>query len=263
MHLAQQLEALKSRGFDEGSAQAVVLLREATVLLFEAYPASFVLHGGANLILFHDSLRTSRDLGLLSRGTALPKAEEITKVLSAGLQELGELLGLTPLTVTVNVAEPGFLKLEIADKDARSLFTVDFGGLGSVLGSGIEEHRLEGVSRTSAVTIWAVSRDHLLLMKAEAFLFRRGVKTRDAYDIKLLQDAGAVLSGELENHLADALAMREIAREEVIARIAQVTTRLCRVQLADVLPAREYKALERAEFEPLREAVRKLFHKCL
>jgi hypothetical protein len=76
MNLAEQLEALKARGFDPETAQTVVLIREAAILLFAAFPDSFLLYGGANLILFHNSVRTSRDLDLLSHGVPLPSAEK-------------------------------------------------------------------------------------------------------------------------------------------------------------------------------------------
>ncbi len=185
MNLASQLELLRVRGFDEDRAQIIILIREAAILLFQAFPDSFLMYGGANLILFHDSLRTSRDLDLLSQGAALPSAEEVTRVLADGLQELGKLLGLAPVAVRVSVAKPTFIKLEIASKDARTLFTVDLGGLGAVLKSGIEEHCLEAVSLNRRVTIKSVSRDHLLLQKAEAFLFRReskrGTPTTSSY----------------------------------------------------------------------------------
>jgi hypothetical protein len=72
MNLAEQLESLKARGFDQERAHTVVLIREAAILLFEAFPDSFLLYGGANLILFHNSVRTSRDLDLLSHGVPLP-----------------------------------------------------------------------------------------------------------------------------------------------------------------------------------------------
>jgi hypothetical protein len=263
MNLAAQLEQLRARGFDEDRAQIILLIREAAILLFEAFPDSFLIYGGANLILFHESLRTSRDLDLLSQGAELPSADEITGVLTDGLQEMGKLLELAPLTVTVSIAQPVFIKLEIASKDARTLFTVDLGGLASVLKSGIEEHTMEAISLNRRAIVRSVSKDHLLLQKAEAFAFRRGVKARDAYDIKLLLDAGAKLSGELGNHLSDTLAMREIGKEELTARIEQVTTTLCRGQLADVLPGDLYKALERAEFKPLRAALRELFDEWL
>ncbi len=263
MNLAVQLELLKERGFDEDRAQVILLIREAAILLFEAFPESFVLHGGANLILFQGSLRTSRDLGLLSQGARLPSADGLTSVLTGGLQELGELLGLAPVTVSVNEAGPAFVKLEVVGKDTRTLFTVDLGGLASVLKSGIEEHDLEAISVNKRATVRSVSKDHLLLQKAEAFAFRRGVKVRDAYDIQLLLEAGARLSGELRNHLSDSLAMREVRKEELAERIEQVAGGLCRGQLADVLPTEIYKALERAEFAPLRTALQKLFQEWL
>ena len=58
MNLSQQLEILKARGFDDDSAQIVTLIREATIILFQTFTDSFLMYGGANLILFHNSLRT-------------------------------------------------------------------------------------------------------------------------------------------------------------------------------------------------------------
>jgi hypothetical protein len=263
MNLAAQLEMLRDRGFDDEGARIVVLIREGAILLFEAFPDAFLLYGGANLILFHDSLRTSRDLDLLSRGAAIPEPGAFAGVLSAGLQELGRLLGWAPLTVKPQTAMAGLLKLEVTSNDGRTLFTVDLGGLGSVLQAGVEERTMEAVSVNATATIKLVSRDHLLLQKAEAFVFRSGVKVRDAYDIRLLLNAGGMLSGELEKHLSDALAMREVGSEELAARIDQVTARLCRAQLVGVLPAQEYRALERADFQPLRLALRELFQRWL
>lgn len=263
MNLAGQLEQLKERGFDEDRAQVILLIREAAILLFHAFPDCFLMYGGANLVLFHDSLRTSSDLDLLLHRDTLPSVDEITSVLSEGLQEMGKLMEVAPLTVKVSIAKPAFLKLEVASKNGRALFTVDLGGLASVLKSGIEEHAMEAISLNRRATVRSVSKDHLLLLKAEAFAFRRGVKARDAYDVKLLLDAGAKLSSELRNHLSDALTMRELGKKELAARIEQVTAILCRGQLADVLPENVYRGLEQAEFEPLRTALRKLFDEWL
>ena len=263
MNLSVQLELLKARGFDHDSAQIVILVREATILLFQAFSDSFLMYGGANLILFHNSLRTSRDLDLLSQGKSLPNVEDLTKVLSDGLRSLGDLLALGPLKIAVQKAAPAYIKLEVLSKDDRALFTVDLGGVALVVGSGVEEHLLEAVSSNSKAIIRSVSRDHLLLQKAEAFVFRRGIKVRDAYDIKLLLDSGAALSGELQHHLADALAMREIGPADLAARIEEVTPGLCRSQLNEVLPALEYKALEQAGFQPLHLALRKVFQNLL
>jgi hypothetical protein len=91
MNLAAQLEMLRNRGFDDEGARIVMLIREGAILLFEAFPDAFLLYGGANLILFHDSLRTSRDLDLLYRGAAIPEPGAFAGVLSEGLQELGRL----------------------------------------------------------------------------------------------------------------------------------------------------------------------------
>jgi hypothetical protein len=110
MNLAEQLEALKARGFDQEPAQTVVLIREAAILLFEAFPDSFLLYGGANLILFHNSVRTSRDLDLLSHGVPLPSAEKMANLLSLGLEKLGELLNVGPLTIRNDIGESMFVK---------------------------------------------------------------------------------------------------------------------------------------------------------
>ena len=80
MDLAQQLERLTSRGFDEEGARTVVLIREALIVLSKAFPDSFSLYGGANLILFHESVRTSRDLDLLRFGDEQPGTEEVTRI---------------------------------------------------------------------------------------------------------------------------------------------------------------------------------------
>jgi Nucleotidyl transferase AbiEii toxin, Type IV TA system len=263
MNLALQIDQFVARGFSQDRAQAVVLLRESAILLFQAFPESFLLYGGANLILFHDSLRTSLDLDLLTQGSAIPSAGELVKILSDGLQGLAKLLDLAPISIRVRIDRPEASKFEVFGKDGTTLFTVDLGGLGTVLQSGVAKRSLEAVSHNATATIRYVSADHLLLQKAEAFLFRRSVKVRDAYDIRLLQASGADLHANLNEHLSDAMAMREIDSDEILARIAQVDSKLCRFQLRDTLPEAEYDALERADFQPLRDALRKLFQRWL
>ena len=250
MNLAEQLESLKARGFDQERAQTVVLIREAAILLFQAFPDSFLLYGGANLILFHNSVRTSRDLDLLSHGVPLPSAEKIADVLSVGLEKLGELLSITPLTIRIDIDEPMFMKLSVLGPSGQSLFTVDLGGLGSV-------------SQNSKTTIKSVSRNHQLLQKAEAFVLRKAVKTRDAYDIKILLDSGATLAGELRNHLSDGLLMNELNDADIADRIERVTAKLCRAELKGVLPSEVYEPLEGTEFQPLREALKTVFEQWL
>ena len=106
MNLGEQLELLKQRGFDQERAQVIVLIREAAIILFPAFPDLFLMYGGANLILFHGSLRTSLDLDLLSQGAPLPKADDIAKVLLEGLLPLGSLLGIAPLKITIEKKSP-------------------------------------------------------------------------------------------------------------------------------------------------------------
>lgn len=90
-------------------------------------------------------------------------------------------------------------------------------------------------------------------------MFRRIVKTRDAYDIKILLDSGATLAGELRNHLSDGLLMNELNDEDIAGRIERVAAKLCQVELKGVLPTQMYEPLEQAEFRPLREALKKVF----
>jgi len=263
MNLADLLERLKSRGFDEEGARLIVLIREAAIFLSRAFPDSFSLYGGANLILFHESVRTSRDLDLLRLGEEQPGLEEITKVLTEGLQELGWLLGYAPLTLNIDHGIAAPYRLELLSNEGTTLFTIDLGGLGKVAASGMEEHSLEAVSQSARATVRAVSRNHLLLQKAEAFVSRTQVKARDAYDIKLLLDAGAALTGELEDGLADILAMRELDGEDIAARIEEMDTKKCEAQLRSVLPIEIYQPLEEAGFQPLRDSLLKLFQKWL
>ena len=43
-------------------------MREAATVVFRQWPESFILYGGANLVLFQDSVRHSADLDLHLRG---------------------------------------------------------------------------------------------------------------------------------------------------------------------------------------------------
>jgi len=98
----------------------------------------------------------------------------------------------------------------------------------------------------------------LLLQKAEAFLLRRVVKARDAYDIRFLLDRGAALDGHLRDHLADLL-LGDIDREYIVKRISSITDGLCRAELKGFLPNDRYEALERAHFESLKDGLTQLF----
>jgi hypothetical protein len=57
MNLAEQIEQLVGRGFSEERAETIVLMREAVIIIFDAFPETLVLVGGANLVLFQESVR--------------------------------------------------------------------------------------------------------------------------------------------------------------------------------------------------------------
>jgi len=54
MNLEEQLEILTSKGFSASDAETIVLMREALVVLFDAFPDSLLLIGGAHLLLFNE-----------------------------------------------------------------------------------------------------------------------------------------------------------------------------------------------------------------
>jgi hypothetical protein len=62
MNLAEQIEAFISKGFSEERAETIVLMREAAIVMFEAFPKVLLMVGGASLILFQSSVRHSADL---------------------------------------------------------------------------------------------------------------------------------------------------------------------------------------------------------
>jgi len=136
--------------------------------------------------------------------------------------------------------------------------------LGSVLASGIEEHALEAVSQNSKTTIKSVSRNHQLLQKAEAFVLRKAVKTRDAYDIKILLDSGATLAGELRNHLSDGLLMNELNDADIADRIERGHRQTVPGQSSRAYCPQRCTNLWRApNFKPLREALKTVFEQWL
>jgi hypothetical protein len=263
MNLAEQIEALKTRGFSQERAEVILLMQEASIVLFQAWPESFVLYGGANLILFHNSVRHSGDLDLLLRSGEMPSAPAITKVLIEGLDRLSGLLNFGKLEARVfGPADQAMTKIAIIAPGNRTLFTVDLGGIGSVIQSGIEEHTIQAIALSKPAIIKSVSRDHLLLQKAEAFLWRKFVKARDAYDIMLLLGAGATLGHTLTQHLDDRL-RGEFDEESIRERIDSITEKLCRAELKEVLPEEIYRPLERMGFQALRDALSKLFESWL
>jgi hypothetical protein len=128
---------------------------------------------------------------------------------------------------------------------------------GSVLAREIVEEKI--VLDESTALIPSVSRNYQLLQKAESFVSRRMVETRDAFDMRLLLAEGAALDETLKGHLNDLVMWRELDAEQINERIRQITPKLCRAELKSVLPEEVYSSLEVEEFESLRAAVRALF----
>ena len=204
MNLAEQLETLRAKGFTEEQALVIALMREAATVVFRRWPESFILYGGANLVLFQDSVRHSADLDLHLRED-LPPGEQVADALRQGLEPLAKLLEQHPLEVKLFRLDQDLLKISVSSRQGGVLFTIDLNRMGSVIQSGINEQVMEGLGTPDTANVKFASRDHLLLQKAEAFLLRRVVKARDAYDIRFLLDRGATLNGHLHDHLADLL----------------------------------------------------------
>jgi Nucleotidyl transferase AbiEii toxin, Type IV TA system len=257
VNLAEQLETLRRKGFSEGQARVIALMREAATVVFRQWPESFVLYGGANLVLFQDSVRHSADLDLHLQGD-LPPADQVADVLRRGLEPLAKLLEQYPLGVNGFRSDQDLLKIGVSSPDGGILFTIDLNRMGSVIQSGIDEQVMEGLGTPDTATVKFASRDHLLLQKAEAFLLRRVVKARDAYDIRFLLDRGAALNGHLHDHLGDLL-LGNIDQEQIAERIASVTDGLCRAELKGFLPNDRYEALEKVHFQSLKDALSHLF----
>ena len=262
MNLAEHIEQLVGRGFAEERAETIVLMREAAIIIFDAFPETLVLVGGANLVLFQEGVRHSADLDFFPVSGQMPNVAKLSAVLLDGLTPLGKLLNLHPVNLKTISSEEDQIKLMLSSNDGQALFTVDITRIGSVIESGVEEIPLEATAVNRVANIKYVSRDQLLLNKAEAFLLRRNLKTRDAYDAMDLLTKGASLTGNLKNHLEDML-YGEFGVDRIRERIKQVDAKRCRAELKDKLPDEVYRNLEELDFQPLRDALAKIFHEWL
>lgn len=262
MNLAEQIEQLVGRGFTEERAETIVLMREAAIIIFDVFPETLVLVGGANLVLFQEGVRHSADLDFFPVSGEMPNVAKLSEVLLDGLTPLGKLLNLHPVNLKTISSEEGQIKLMLSSNDGQALFTVDITRIGSVIESGVEEIPLEATAVNRAANIKYVSRDQLLLNKAEAFLLRRNLRTRDAYDAMDLLTKGASVTGNLKNHLEDML-HGEFDADRIRERIKQVDAKRCRAELKDKLPDEVYRNLEELDFQPLRDALAKIFHEWL
>ncbi len=259
MSVISQLEEYQGRGFGKEQAQTIVLMRAAAIALFRDFPEHFVLFGGATLVLFHNSVRHSADLDLLATKMERPPTEAILDSLKQGLQDVSEILNVHPIRFEVEVAEIPELKIAIFGGAGQRLFRVDFNKLGSILDSEVRHQALSGALPSAEADIAVASKDLLLFQKAEAFLLRRTVKARDAYDIDALFREGAVLTQHLRDLLTDTLLGHEIEGEQIEERIQQLTSRRCNSELEPILPRQVYQKLKGSDFSDLHLALRALF----
>ena len=258
MEIASRIAKYEGKGFTRERAEINVLMEAAAFAIFKDFPDAFVLFGGATLVLYHGSVRHSADLDLLSRGVETPSRQEIVASLERDLTPLSAIMELGPLVFGTDTSEGVEGRIFVTTDSGRRLFRVDLSRLGSAIESEIEDHPIDGESGISAV-VKSATKELLLLQKAEAFLLRRAIKARDAYDAHLLQSLGASLSANLRAHLEDTMLANEVNSNAISSRIDRVDQNLCRVELKPILPVDVYTALEDAEFEPLREALRELY----
>lgn len=244
MNLAGQIAVYRERGFTGEQAEIIALMRVAAAVLFRDFPESFLLLGGATLLLFHDSVRHSADLDLLGRTDKLPTPEDLRGSLATGLAPAAEALNLAPLHVEVSGNH-----VLVKTRDKNLLFKVDITRVGSVLESEVEQHAVE-IDEENVATVKAASRDFLLLQKAECFLLRRIMKVRDAFDIHRLRESGVALSEQLKNHLHDTLMSHEIEAEDISSRIAQVDEKRCVSELRPLFALRSIRSAGAGAISP-------------
>src|SRR5258708_12547200 len=202
MNNTNQIDDLENRGFRRDQAEIILLMKQAAVTLFQDFPAAFVLFGGASLVLLYDSVRQSNDVDLLSTISTVAFGGAIGESLRTGVEGIGESLNIGPLSLVVNKNAPSEVKVIVNNRSGLSLFRVDLNRMGSVIQAEIEEHEIE-LAEEIAGKVKSVSRDFLLLQKAEAFLQRRQIKARDAWDIHWLLSAGGRLNERFGGHLFD------------------------------------------------------------
>lgn len=258
MTLEEQLEALRVKGFAKDQAEVIVVMREAAIVIFSVFPDSFILIGGASLVLFEGSVRHSADLDLFPR-EELPTAGQFIAELSKGLKPLAGLMNIQELRIDNLDPEDDFVKLAVSGDDRKRLFTIDLTRISPVIEAETVEHSLESVSQDTVAQIRTLSSNNQLLQKAEAFMFRPKVKARDAYDIFALMENGASLTGHLKAHLEDALYAREIAGDQIRERMNSLETRHFQAELEGFLPERIYTPLAKEEFKLLKAALEHLF----
>jgi|SRR5487761_96685 len=262
MNLARQIAKYEEKGFSREKAEINALMENAIFAIFRDFPDAFLLFGGATLVLFHESVRQSADLDLLARGTSLPTRDEIIDTLKRELLPIAQILRLGDLQFDTAGPDSQQGRIFVASTSGQRLFRVDLTKFGPAIESEIEAHQVEAQSGESVV-IKSATKELLLLQKAEAFLLRRIVKARDAYDIYVLLEKGTALSSNLQAYLADAIRANEIDATAISDRLALIDIDRCSFELSSILPQEVYLPLEEDKFGRLRDAVAKLFEEWL
>jgi len=144
-------------------------MREAAIIIFDAFPGTLVLVGGANLVLFQDGVRHSADLDFFPVSGELPDVVKLSEVLLTDLAPLAKLLNLHPLNLKTISSQEGQIKLMLSSNNGTALFTVDITKIGSVLNSGIDELPLEATAVNREANIKFVSRGSCLIRPRHFF----------------------------------------------------------------------------------------------
>jgi len=257
MDIARQIAKYEQKGFSRERAQINTLMENAAFTIFTDFPDAFLLFGGATLVLYHDSVRHSADLDLLPITSQWPSRAQIITSLERDLRPIAQIMGIGDLRFDTDNPDAQEGRILVTTADQR-LFRVDLTRFGSAIESEIEAHSVEGQLGLTAV-IKSATKELLLLQKAEAFLLRRNVKARDAYDVHLLKQVGATLNANLRAHLQDALLSNEIDSDAISYRITRIDIDLCRLELKPILPLDVYSPLEDVGFETLRDALKDLY----
>jgi hypothetical protein len=253
MNLQARVDRYRERDFQKSDAEILVLIEESAVALFASFHDHFILFGGATLVLFYGSPRLSRDLDLLVSPGPLPKTEDVHAVVRSRIQPVAEIFGFGQLEFRQDIANPDFTKHWVLANE-EPLFSIDL----TRIGGNVIETQIVKKTITDApeITVLTPNANYLLFQKCETFLGRRNVKARDAFDIYLLLSRGAQLDKTLRPHLEDFIAMNELDKESIEARIEAVNPKLCTVELRPVLPLPLFEQLEKERFELIRQSLR-------
>jgi hypothetical protein len=262
MDIGKQTAKYENKGFNRERAEVNVLMENAAFTIFRDFPNAFLLFGGATLVLYHESVRHSADLDLLTMASELPSGAEIIESLKRDLVPIAKIIGLDEIRFETENPDRTEGRILVSTTGDRQLFRIDLTKFGSAIQSEIETHEVEREKGIAAV-IKSATKELLLLQKAEAFLLRRNVKARDAFDIHLLKHIGALLDTNLRAHLEDSLLANEIDSDAISTRIGQVNVNRCRLELKPILPEDTYSSLERVNFEPRPAALKDLYKEWL